>query len=173
MKNNVSFHQIEIACRHYFELRKAGVTKNLSIRTVELFIDVYAKVYLYGNANPHSIWDVKDERYWSIKAIQKRDILSIHKGHLTLRAGDHFRVEHGTPRRALASLVLCRYGRKTTFDESSLRQIIDRHWRLAVITLEEDRHLNKLARARPFETPEARWAEAGIHFHESSLPPPA
>ena len=42
--------------------------------------------------------------------------------------------------------------------------MVDRLWKLAVITLDEDRHLNKTARSLMFDTPEARWKAAGIKF---------
>jgi hypothetical protein len=39
----------------------------------------------------------------------------------------------------------------------TMAKLVKRYWKLAVITLEEDNRLNKVARSRAFKTPEARW----------------
>ncbi len=43
-----------------------------------------------------------------------------------------------------------------------MAKLVKRYWKLAVITLEEDERLNKVARSKTFKTPEERWAAAGI-----------
>ena len=56
-KNQITLEQLQIACGHVEELVRAGVTKNLAIRTLELFADVYAKIESGGSAShtkPHS-----------------------------------------------------------------------------------------------------------------------
>ena len=42
--------------------------------------------------------------------------------------------------------------------------LVEREYRLAVITIEEDRVLNKMARSKVATTPEERWKAAGIEF---------
>ena len=53
---------------------------------------------------------------------------------------------------------------KQSLDETSMGQLVAKYWKLAVITIEEDRRLNKTARSKVFDTPEERWASAGIEF---------
>jgi hypothetical protein len=46
-----------------------------------------------------------------------------------------------------------------------MNNLVKRYWKLAVITLEEDARLTKAAPcATMFDTPELRWATAGIVF---------
>jgi hypothetical protein len=45
-----------------------------------------------------------------------------------------------------------------------MAKLVERYWKLAVISLEEDKRLNKVARSKAFKTPEDRWAAAGIEF---------
>src|ERR1700688_2475655 len=96
-KNAITVDQLRLACGHVQEMIEAGVTENLAIRTLELFADVYAKFQVIGNTSPHHVRQVK---LWSIKA----------KGLLSAipdaKPRDHFRVEHGTPRRSFARKVL-------------------------------------------------------------------
>jgi hypothetical protein len=49
-------------------------------------------------------------------------------------------------------------------DEAVMNDLVNRHYKLAVITLEEDARLNKLARSVAYETPNARWAACDIVF---------
>jgi hypothetical protein len=72
-------------------------------------------------------------------------------------------VEHGTPRRSFARKVLKLYQRDN-LNAKTMAKLIKRYWKLAVITLEEDERLNKVARSKIFKTPEERWAAAGIAF---------
>jgi len=48
--------------------------------------------------------------------------------------------------------------------EKTMEDLVGRYWKLAVITLEEDQVLNKVARSKMFDTPEERWTAAGIKF---------
>jgi hypothetical protein len=153
-KNSVTIDQLSIACRHFQEMVAAGVTLNMAIRTLELFADVYAKLHMGRSPTPHHVRQVA---LWSVQAIEVRDRIP------DAKPRDHFRVEHGTPRRSFACKVLELY-RKDRLSEKTMAKLVERYWKLAVITLEEDKHLNKVARSRLFKTPEARWAAAGIKF---------
>lgn len=73
------------------------------------------------------------------------------------------RVEHGTPRRGFARKLLALY-QKNELTAATMVELVDRDYRLAVITLEEDQYLNRIARSKMFDTPEERWAAAGIEF---------
>jgi hypothetical protein len=153
-KNAITVDQLKLACRHVEEMMAAGVTENLAIRTLELFADVYAKLHVIGNTSPHHVNQVS---LWSIKARGIRNAMP------DAKPKDHFRVEHGTPKRGFARKILVLYQRNELSTETLL-DVIQRDYRLAVITLDEDQHLNRIARSRLFDTPEARWKAAGIEF---------
>lgn len=155
-KNAISLEQIEIACRHVHELKDAGVTENLAIRILEHFADVYAKLHTGGSATPHHVDQVK---LWSQEA------LKIRKDNPKAKPRDHFRVEHGTPKREFARLVLGLYA-ESKLNKGQLDELVERHWKLAVISLDEDKRLNAIARSKMHNTPEERWAAAGIIFPE-------
>ena len=152
--NAISIEQIIIACRHVDEMLDVGVTENLAIRTLELFTDVYAKVHFGGSVTPHSADQVG---LWSIEALKARTKNPNEK------LGQIVRVEHGTPKRALARLCLELF-RQDQLNEDKMRALVDRHWKLAVITLEEDKRLNKTSRSTAHSSPEKRWSSAGIKF---------
>jgi hypothetical protein len=146
-RNSVTINQLALACRHFQEMVAAGVTLNGAIRTLELFADVYAKVHMGGSATPHHVRQVG---LWSVQATEIRDRMP------GAKPRDYFRVEHGTPRRSFALKVLELY-RKDKLSTMTMAKLVKRYWKLAVITLEEDNRLNKVARSRAFKTPEARW----------------
>ena len=118
-KNAITIDQLRIACRHVEEMRAAGVTENLAIRTLELFADVYAKLRVVGNASPHHVDEVK---LWSVKARQLRNAKP------DAKPRDNFRVEHGTPRRGFAREVLALY-RKDKLNERTIKELVKRHWK--------------------------------------------
>lgn len=153
-RNRVGLDQISLACRHCLEMTDAGVTENLSIRTLELFVDVYAKLHHGGSPTPHHVDQVT---LWSVEALKLRRLKP------ELKPKDYLRVEHGTPRRGLARMVLDLYQRQVLTEEN-LQALAQKYWKLAVITLEEDARLNKVARSAVFSSPEERWAAAGIKF---------
>jgi N-glycosylase/DNA lyase len=45
-----------------------------------------------------------------------------------------------------------------------MNTLVKRDYKLAVITVDEDRRLNRIARSKTFDAPEKRWAAAGISF---------
>jgi hypothetical protein len=153
-KNAITVEQIQISCRHVDELLHAGVTENMAIRTLELFVDTYAKINAGGSATPHHVDQVE---LWSKAA------LAIREKNPNAVPKDNFRVEHGTPRRQLARLILEGY-RNEMLNEHWLSELVGRLWRLAVITLDEDKVLNSIARSSLYNSPEARWQAAGIEF---------
>jgi hypothetical protein len=64
-KNKLTTDQLKIACRHVRELRAAGVTENLAIRSLEQFADFYAKAHSGGSVTPHHVRQVH-RRQWSM-----------------------------------------------------------------------------------------------------------
>ena len=153
-KNAITVQQVQLACQHVQEMMEAGVTENLAIRTLELFVDVYAKLLTGGSATPHHVDQVD---LWSLEALE------IRKKNPDVKPKDYFRVEHGTPRRQFARLVLKSHD-NNRLNKQELDGLVSRYWKLAVISLEEDKRLNKIARSKMFDTPEERWASANIKF---------
>jgi hypothetical protein len=153
-KNALTIEQLSLACRHVVEMREEGVTMNLAIRTLELFADVYAKMYMGGSATPHHVDHVA---LWSVKAS------GIRRGIPDAKPREYFRVEHGTPRRGFALMVLGLY-QQEKLNSKTMAKLVKRYWKLAVITLEEDKRLNKIAKSKTFKTPDERWEAAGIKF---------
>ena len=153
-KNAITIEQLKLACRHVEEMISAGVTENLAIRTLELFVDAYAKLRLTGNVSPHHVDQVT---LWSARARAIRQALP------NAKPKDHFRVEHGTPKRGFARKVLKLY-RENQLSDEAMTELVALDYRLAVITIEEDASLNKKFRSVAFDTPEERWAAAGIEF---------
>jgi hypothetical protein len=137
-------------------MREGGVTMNLAIRTLELYADMYAKMYKGGSATPHHVDQV------TLCSVEAR---RIRRRTPDAKPRDYFRVEHGTPRRAFALMVLDLF-RKERLSSKTMAKLVMRYWKLAVITLEEDARLNKVARSKLFKTPEERWEAAGIKFQD-------
>jgi hypothetical protein len=95
-KNALTIEQMSLACKHVFELIDAGMSENLAIRSLEIYAKVYAKCRVLGEATP----DHADQYdHWS-KAVRKA------KAEPDRPYGQYLRVEHGTPRRHCARLVL-------------------------------------------------------------------
>lgn len=150
-KNQPTIKQLHVACRHVGEMGKEGITTNHAIRILELLTDVYAKLLKGGSASPHSAEQVE---LWSVAA---------RKFKYSKPYGNNVRVEHGTPRRAFAVKVLGLY-RKGKLNKHEMDNLVKKYWKLAVITIEEDRKLGKIARSKMYQTPELRWKAAGIRF---------
>lgn len=150
-KNSVTPEQLAIACRNYFELREAGMTENLAIRNVVEFADFYGRLRCHGRMGPVK---VRHCGQWSLKAVEA------HAADPSRPTGQYLRIEHGTPRRQFARMVLNGY-KEGRLSEEWMNDLCDRMWRIAVITHEEDR---SLARSVDMGDPEARWKAAGIKF---------
>ncbi|MEW5685743.1 MAG: hypothetical protein AB1942_12555 [Pseudomonadota bacterium] len=45
-----------------------------------------------------------------------------------------------------------------------MAELVSRYWKLAVITVEEDARLNRVARSTVYDNPDERWKAAGIEF---------
>jgi hypothetical protein len=54
--------------------------------------------------------------------------------------------------------------------EQSMPDLCHKAWKLAVITIEEDRNLNLLARSKMFSSPDERWRAAGRSFTKTERP---
>ena len=151
--NALTIQQLSILCRHVEELLAAGVSFNLAIRTLEIAVDAAAKNMILGNTSPHSARQVPQNQ-WSVAA------KNAYAADPTRPAREYLRVEHGTPRRAFAKLVL-ESARAGTFNGETFETLVRKRWKVAVITLEED---GRLQRSALTDTPDERWASARIAF---------
>lgn len=155
-RNQVTIEQLQIACGHVQELRAAGMTENLAIRTLELLTDVYAKLAAGGSATPHKARDISRSK-WSKAAMR------ILEENPNAEPRLHFVVEHGTPKRQLARLVMKKYEAKNLTEET-MKSLCKDRWKLAVITREENSRLNRMNRSGLLGSAEERWTRAGIEF---------
>jgi hypothetical protein len=151
-KNDISIAQLQLACKQYKQMRKAGVTENYAIRQLEFFSDVYSKIATHKSRAVHHVSRVK---LWSRKAIRWRN------KNPDAKARENLRVEHGTPKRAFARIVLGLHDAKK-LTEKEMAKVVKQYWKLAVITIDEDLRLNKYARSRKYSSPRKRWRAAGI-----------
>jgi len=58
--------------------------------------------------------------------------------------------------------------RKRGLNKNTMNELVESRWKLAVITIEEDQRLNRVARSKVFESSEQRWAAVEIRFPTSS-----
>ena len=156
--NLITIPQLQLACRQYHQLLKAGISKNYAIRLLELFADQYARQYK-GGAGRFNVLRARDIPLWSKAARKYKKGIVIGK----LKPRDYVRVEHGTPRRSFADKILVLY-KKKKLTEKHVNSLVDNKWELAVITLKEDARLNKGFRTKALNTPRDRWRSVGIKF---------
>jgi len=150
-KNTITIKQLGILCRHVNELLDAGFTENIAIRLLELGANIYAKqLTMRINAPDHA----GQFKLWSKAALKAK------RAHPKRKYGLYLRVEHGTPRRQFARLVLKAYkNQKITI--LWMNRLCRKIWKVAIITHAEDK---RLARSKMYVSPEARWKAAGIEF---------
>jgi hypothetical protein len=144
---------LKLVCRHVVEMRSAGITENFAIRMLEQFANNYAKFRVLNHCSPDH---VDQFTHWS-KAARKAKAANP-KG----APGTYLRVEHGTPRRDFARDVLEAY-KAGKLTEQWMEKHCNQKWKIAVITQEEDRRLNKF-KGQKFISPDQRWAAAKIEF---------
>lgn len=154
----ITHSQIELACKHLTEMVKIGVREDIAGRTLDVFVDVYAKMFHGGTSSTHTPAQVHND-YWSDAA------KALVASGTTLQRGD-IQVEHGTPRRRLSELILTTY-QKGSLSAVELDRIVDERWMVAVVTREEHRRLEN--EELP-DSPEARWAAADIRFSRLDHP---
>jgi hypothetical protein len=116
--------------------------------------EIYAKAQRGHGIMPLTARDVD---LWSVEARRLRD------ADLDMRPRDNVIVEHGTLRRAFTRMVMD-LNATGMLTEDALRNLVERFWKVAVITVEENSQLNRLARSKAYDTPDERWAAAGIGF---------
>ena len=155
-KNKITIEQLNVACRQFEEMLLLGVTENFAIRQLELFANAYAKFRVIGNVSPDH---VNQYQLWSEAAI------ALSEENPNARKEGLLRVEHGTPRRQFARVIFQRW-KVSNIEDSWMDETIQKLWKVAIITVEEDRKLNKSARSKMFESPFDRWRSAGIEVRE-------
>jgi len=151
--NIVTIEHLEISCLCMKQLLQAGMTENSAIRHLEFLANNYAKYRHLGKLSP----DHADEyKIWSKSALLAK------KHSPDKKYREFLRIEHGTPRRRFARTIYDQF-LKGSLTEKWMNQHCDSKWKVAVITLDEDKELNKLAK-REFNSPDERWEAAGIKF---------
>ena len=150
--------QVELTCQYTKALQDSGESENAYIRALEAHVDGYAHGF-HKDRVPPGPYDQRRIDHWSAAAT----LAHARDPNVKLRK------EHGTPRRELSRLVY-KLWLNSEFSEAALSELVARYWKMAVITLDEDRRLNKIARSTMYETPNARWAAAGIEFPKGSDP---
>jgi len=163
-KNNITPDQLNMVCRHVKEQMDNGITENFAIRPLILMADIYAKLKIIGNASPDS---AKQFPIWSKAAVElwreKREEEPKRPPY-----GKHLRNEHGYGRTAFAKKVLDRYEELNELDKTTIDKLVDDYWRVAVITLDEDKKLNRSN--TDGLSAEKRWEKAGIEFYPGKSP---
>ena len=125
--------------------------------------DVYAKLKIIGNASPDRAdqfekWSKEAVKLWSQKLKEKPKP----------PFGRYLRNEHGFGKTRFAEKVLEKYKTDGKLGEEMMDELVDRYWRVAVITLEEDKKLDRTNTAG--KSAEHRWSDAGIEFEEEDNP---
>ena len=152
-KNAPTIAQIQLCCRHVVEMRATGMTENVAIRLLELLCVMYCKFRVIGKCTPDH---VDQFTHWSKAGRLAK------AANPTSKPGSYLRVEHGTPRRDFARDVLEAY-KANTLTEDWLNNHCAAQFKVAVVTHEEDKRLNKL-KGKRFATPDERWAAVNIDF---------
>jgi hypothetical protein len=145
MRKNVVKHRIEITyeqlmltLKNYHELLDAGLSRNWCGRTLYMVIDIYASQSVRGLPIPVSK---------AARGLPKSQC----------------RYEHGTPMSAIITMFIEDYKKGILTKESSLETA--KLWRVAHITLEEDKRLNASGlRSKAMNLPHERWSQVGIEF---------
>lgn len=148
----ITYPQIALACKHLTEMVTFGAREDLAGRTLDLFVDIYAKMLHGGTSSTHSPDQIHSD-YWS------DDAKAIVANGKQRQRGD-IQVEHGSPRRRLSEFILGVYQRGELC-EQELDRIVEERWVVAVVTRDEHKRLkNDQLPVDPHE----RWANAGIRF---------
>lgn len=122
-------------------LIETGVVENLLFKVLDHLLNVYASDVHAGRPIPISR--------------AARSLLGV-PGAVIL--------EHGTPRRELTRLFVTAH-RRNKLSKAHARNLIEKHWAIAYITKAEDQRLRDLGlRSKMMDSPQARWAAAGIEF---------
>ena len=166
-KNDITIEQLNMACGHFNELVKAGVTQNIAIRQPLKMVDIYAKMRVIGKC---SVDKANEFKHWSIEAKKVWDQAILNDPNA--KYGSFVRIEHGTPRTQFTQIVLAKYSENKSLTIKIMEDLIRRKWKVAVITRDQDARINANGdRINPgSKSPEKRWHDAGIEFPDGSKP---
>jgi|SRR5271165_1477182 len=140
-----------IALEYMKKLRDAGVTHNQIHREIMFRIDG-ANNARKGHYSGAKGFNKSTIDLWSVKA------LAAYKKDPKVK----LRVEHGSPRTPFAQRVFNLYLRNK-LTEKLFNKMLDDHYKLAVITLDEDQKIRANGdRSVMHDAPEMRWKAAGI-----------
>jgi len=161
--NEVSIEQLEMVCRHVIEQEDVQLSENYRMRLITLLADTYAKQREIGTTSPDS---ADMFRKWSIEAIRVWDEASKEDKNPKYgkpKYGKYVRNEHGYGKNMFARRVVQAYENAGgSLTRRAMNKLVKEYWRVAVISLEEDKRLD---RTNKEELPaEERWEKAGILF---------
>ena len=156
--NEVSIEQLEMVCRHVAKQEKVNLSENYRMRLITLLADTYAKQHVIGTTSP----DRADMfRKWSIEAIRVWD--KALKEDKNPKYGKYLRNEHGYGKTMFARRVVQAYENAGgSLTRRAMNKLVKEYWRVAVITLEEDKRLDRTNKKKL--PAEERWANADIEF---------
>jgi hypothetical protein len=146
-----TYECVLLALAYMKKLRDAGVTHNKVHREIMFRIDG-ANNARKGHYSGAKGFNKSTIDLWSAKA------LAAFKKDPTVK----LRVEHGSPRTPFAQRIFNLYLRDK-LTEKLFNKMLDEHYKLAVITLEEDKRISANGhRSVMHDTPDMRWKAAGI-----------
>jgi hypothetical protein len=156
-KSKYTIENILPLLRHYIKSRNEAIAlgdtdNGGAIHSVERKLDALCQRLCYGSGLTSTSWKKAPGIEISEAAFQARE-----RGEF-----DQIWVEHVLPQRAYALKIIDMVGAGATNDK--LCDFIRRTYRLAILTKDETRRLNRMNRSRM--TPD-RIAEAGIVLHQS------
>ena len=140
--NNINIDQLNLVCIHVEAQIDALISPNFAMRPLILMADVYAKLRIIGNANP----DRADQfEKWSNEAVNlwKQKLKETPKPSF----GSYLRCEHGFGKTKFAEIVLDTFKKNGKLTETTMDNLVDKYWRVAVITLKEDKKLDRTNKA--------------------------
>ena len=134
------------------KLRETGMLRNYYLWELKHELRTYHfgrnELYAGPNGVPYDQIDL-----WSERALEE---------YSRTKSTRNFVKEHGTPRTPFAMKILDLY-LSGNLTEEAINNNMDYYYKLAVVTKDEDRQLNAIgARSEMYETPNERWAAAGI-----------
>jgi hypothetical protein len=137
------------------KLRESGMVQNFYTWELKHRIEAYYlgrnELYAGPNGIPYEQIDLWSEKALESYSRKKEDARNLVR-------------EHGAPRTPFSAMVLDLY-MSGNLSEKVMNDILDLHYKLAVITKEEDKQLNAIrARSKLYPSPEERWAAASINI---------
>jgi hypothetical protein len=150
-----TYQVLMLGLEYAVKLRESGLLQNYYLWELKHRIEAYyfGRNALYSGPNGVPYVQI---RLWSKRALEEYSDNRKNTKNLVK--------EHGTPRTPFAIKILNLYV-NGSLTEGVMNDNIDRYYKIAVITRDEDRRLNRIgARSKMYTTPEERWIAAGTEI---------